>query len=116
MPYHYAPSSEACKYVYSVMPESREILSKHGKSKGLVKICSYLSMKGLSRKKVGMIFSSNLDGRKVNPLIYVKYWRQVSLPKLLYGAKLFMLSSGGKSAYPSCCMVLSFLPLFLLYC
>ena len=37
-----APSSEARKYVYSVMPESREIFSKHGKLKGLVKICPYL--------------------------------------------------------------------------
>ena len=29
------------------MPESREILSKHGKLKGLVKICPYFSMKNL---------------------------------------------------------------------
>ena len=42
-----APSPETRKYIYSVMPESREILSKQGKLKGLVKICPYLSMKGL---------------------------------------------------------------------
>ena len=42
-----APSSEACKYVYSVIPESREILSKHGKLKGFVKICPCFGMKGL---------------------------------------------------------------------
>ena len=29
-----------------------------------------------TRKNVGMIFSSNLDCRKVNPLMYVKFWRQ----------------------------------------
>ena len=37
-------------------------------------------------KKVGMIFSSNLDRRKVNPisnpLIYVKFWRQACPPPL----------------------------------
>ena len=41
-----APSSEACKYIYSVMLEPGEILSKHGKLKVFVKICPYLSMKG----------------------------------------------------------------------
>ena len=43
-------------------------------------------------KKVGMIFSSNLDRRKVNPLIYVKFWRQACLPTLLFGAELFTLT------------------------
>ena len=42
-----------------------------------------------TRRKVGMIFSSNLDRRKVNPLIYVKFWRQACLPTLLCGAELF---------------------------
>ena len=28
-----------------------------------------------TRKKVGMLFSSSLDRRKVNPLMYVKFWR-----------------------------------------
>ena len=45
-----------------------------------------------TRKKVGMIFSSNLDCRKVTPLIYVKFWRQVCLPTLLFGAELFTLT------------------------
>ena len=44
-----------------------------------------------TRKIVGMIFSSNLDRRKVNPLIYVKFWRQACLPTLLFGAELFTL-------------------------
>ena len=39
-----------------------------------------------------MIFSSNLDRRKVNPLIYVKFWRQACLPTLLFGAELFTLT------------------------
>ena len=36
-----------------------------------------------TRKKVGIIFSSNFDRRKVNPLIYIKLWRQACLPTLL---------------------------------
>ena len=53
-----APSSETCKYVYSVMPESREILSKHEKLKGLVKICSYLGMKGMPS---GSVYTLHLE-------------------------------------------------------
>ena len=41
-----------------------------------------------TRKKVGMIFSSNLDRRKVNPLMYVKFWRQACLPTLLFDVEL----------------------------
>ena len=44
-----------------------------------------------TRKKAGMLFSSNFDRRKVNPLIYIKFWRQVCLPTLLYGTELFTL-------------------------
>ena len=36
-----------------------------------------------TRKKAGIIFSSNFDRRKVNPLIYIKFWRQACLPTLL---------------------------------
>ena len=45
-----------------------------------------------TRRKVDMIFSSNLDRRKVNPLIYVKFWRQACLPTLLFGAELYTLT------------------------
>ena len=38
------------------------------------------------------MFSSSFDRRKVNPLIYVKFWRQACLPTLLYGAELFTLT------------------------
>ena len=47
-----------------------------------------------TRNKAGMIFSSHLDRRKVNPLIYVKFWRQACLPSLLFGAELFTLTPG----------------------
>ena len=45
-----------------------------------------------TRKQLGMIFSSDLDNRKVNPLMYVKFWRQACLSTLLYGAERFTLT------------------------
>ena len=39
-----------------------------------------------------MLFSSNLDRRKVNPLIYFKFWRQACLPTLLFSAELLTLT------------------------
>ena len=42
-----------------------------------------------TQKKARMIFSSNLDRRKINPLIYVKFWRQACLPSFLYGVEVF---------------------------
>ena len=47
-----------------------------------------------TRNKAGMIFSSHLDRRKVNPFKYVKYWRKACLPPFLFGAELFTLTSG----------------------
>ena len=44
------------------------------------------------KKKAGMIFSSNLDCRKINSLIYVKFWRQACLLSLIYGAEVFTLT------------------------
>ena len=45
-----------------------------------------------TREKAVMIFSSNVDRRKTNPLIYVKFWRQTCLPSLLFGAGLFTIT------------------------
>ena len=41
-----------------------------------------------TRKKVGLIFASNCDRRKVNP----KLWKQACLPSLSFGAVLWTLS------------------------
>ena len=46
-----------------------------------------------TRKKAGMIFACNFDCRKTKPLIYIKFWREVCLPSLLFGAELFSLST-----------------------
>ena len=43
-------------------------------------------------RKEGMIFSANIDRRKTNTLIYVKYWKQVCLPSLLFGSEIFSLT------------------------
>ena len=43
-------------------------------------------------KKVGLIFASKFDRRKVNPLVYVKHWKQACLPSLLFGAELWTLT------------------------
>ena len=45
-----------------------------------------------TRKKAGMIFSSNFDRRKVSLSIYIKFWREACLPALLYGTELFTLT------------------------
>ena len=45
-----------------------------------------------ARKKAGMIFSSNVDRRKTNPLIHAKFRKQACLPSLLFGAELFTLT------------------------
>ena len=39
-----------------------------------------------------MVFSYNLDCGKVNPPVYVKFWRQACLPTLLFGTELFTLT------------------------
>ena len=39
-----------------------------------------------------MIFLSNFDRRKVNPLMKSKFWYQVCLPSLPYGTELFALT------------------------
>ena len=44
-------------------------------------------------KKAGMIFSSDFNRRKTNPLIYIKFWRQACLPSLLFGTELFTLNA-----------------------
>ena len=45
-----------------------------------------------TRKKGGMIFSVNIDRQRTNPLIYVKYWKQVCLPSLLFDSEIFSLT------------------------
>ena len=56
------------------------------KNLGILKNCvgSFSSNLGDSiektQKQAGMVFSSNLDRRKIYPLVYIKFWRQACLP------------------------------------
>ena len=45
-----------------------------------------------TQKKVGMLFSANFDRMKVNPFVYIKFWRQACLPSLLFGSELFTVT------------------------
>ena len=45
-----------------------------------------------TRRKVGLIFASNFDHRKVNFLVFMKLWKQACLPSLLFGVKFWMLT------------------------
>ena len=46
LPNKTATASQACKQVYMSYPSAREILTRHGKLRGLVKSCPYLQMDG----------------------------------------------------------------------
>ena len=41
-----------------------------------------------TRKKAGMLFSANFVRKCVNPMIYLKFWKQACIPTLLFGAEI----------------------------
>ena len=55
-----------------------------------------------ARKKAGMIFSSDSNRRKTNPLIYIKFWRQACLPSLLFGTELITLNASQLTKLERC--------------
>ena len=46
LPSKSSTASQACKFVYQSYPCAREILSRHGKLRGLLKVCPYLQLDG----------------------------------------------------------------------
>ena len=46
-----------------------------------------------ARKKAGMLFSADFDRRRMNPMVYIKFWRQACTPALLFGAQLWNITS-----------------------
>ena len=46
-----------------------------------------------TRKKAGMICSSDFDCHKTNPLVNIKFWKQACVPCLLFETELFSLKS-----------------------
>ena len=55
-----------------------------------------------TRKKAGMIFSSDFDRCKTKPLVYIKFWKQACLPALLFGAELFSITTSQLSKLECC--------------
>ena len=55
-----------------------------------------------TRKKVGMLFSANFDRRKVNPMIYVKFWKQSCIPTLLFGSEIWSVTSSQLAKLERC--------------
>ena len=55
-----------------------------------------------TRKKASMIFSSDFDRLKTNPLVYIRFWRQACLPCLLSGTKLFSLNASQPDKLERC--------------
>ena len=53
-----ATASQACKQVYLSYPSAREILTRHGKLRGLIKACPYLQMDGEAH---GGLYLSSLN-------------------------------------------------------
>ena len=56
----------------------------------------------IARKKAGMIFPSDFNHRKTNPLIYTKFWTQACLPSLLFGTELFTLNASQLTKLERC--------------
>ena len=46
-------------------------------------------------KKAGMLFSADFDRRRLNPMVYIKFWRQVCIPVLLFKAELWTVTRSG---------------------
>ena len=46
-----------------------------------------------TRKKAGMLFSTNFVRKCVNPMIYLKFWEQAFIPTLLFAAEIWFLTS-----------------------
>ena len=55
-----------------------------------------------ARKKAGMLFSADFDRRKMNPMVYIKFWRQACIPALLFGAELWTVTKSGLEKLERC--------------
>ena len=55
-----------------------------------------------ARKKAGILFSADFDRRKMNPMVYIKFWRQACIPALLFGAELWTVTKSGLEKLERC--------------
>ena len=49
-----------------------------------------------------MLFSANFDRRRTKSLIYVKFWKKVCIPTLLFGAELWTVTKTGLDKLERC--------------
>ena len=62
-----ATASQACKQVYLSYPSAREILTRHGKLRGLIKACPYLQMDGEAHVGLYLLSLNQEAFRKLFP-------------------------------------------------
>ena len=67
LPNKMATASQACKQVYLSYPSAREILTRHGKLRGLIKACPYLQMDGEAHGGLYLLSLNQEAFRKLFP-------------------------------------------------
>ena len=55
-----------------------------------------------ARKKAGMLFSADFDRRRMNPMFFIKFWRQARVPALLFEAELWTVTKSGLEKLERC--------------
>ena len=53
-------------------------------------------------KKAKMLFSADFDRRRMNPVVYIKFWRQACIPALLFEAELPTVIKSGLENLERC--------------
>ena len=67
LPNKTATTSQACKQVYLSYPSAQEILTRHGKLRGLIKACPYLQMDGEAHGGLYLLSLNQEAFRKLFP-------------------------------------------------
>ena len=61
-------ASQAGKFVYQSSPSAREILSRHGKLRGLLKVCPYLELDGSPFGRTNILSLNQVMFDNLHPL------------------------------------------------
>ena len=49
-----------------------------------------------------MLSAADFDRRRMNPMVYIKFWRQACIPALLFGAELWPVTKSGLEKLERC--------------
>ena len=52
--------------------------------------------------KAAMLFSADFDRRRMNPMVYIKFWRQACILALLFGEELWTVTKSGLEKLERC--------------